>query len=869
MPVTLHAFASFAMPTDDRRLDELAALFEDAPVPMQWTAPDGTILRANRAELELIGYAREDYVGHPVAEFHDDPAALAELRARLAAGAAFRELPARLRARDGSLRDVRLAGSPFREGGTVRFAHCFTREVAPQRFHLALRATQDVIWDWDLQGSRVVWAGGTPAFFGCVPEEVPLGYEQWAARVHPDDLAMAEAAARAALESGVESWEHEYRFRRVDGGWARMAERAVIVRDAAGRPMRVVGAMQDVTRRRHSEEATTRLAAIVASSSDAIIGKTCDGIVTSWNAAAERMFGYTESEMVGRSILTLIPEALHEQERATMARIRRGERVEFADAERIRKDGVRIAVATSISPIRDGAGLVMGASSIMREITERKRAQEELARREERYRALVTATTSVVWTADPDGRFVEPQPSWEEYTGQTPEAYRGLGWADALHPDDRAAVQAAWTRARERGAVFHAEGRLWSRQEGGYRHFLARGAPVRGPDGRVREWIGTLTDVEDRWAVEERLRHAERMESVGRLAGGIAHEANNQMTVVLGAATFLLRRAREDDDREDLEHIRRAAERTAAITQQLLAFSRRQVLQPQVVNLNGIVTALEPIIRRALGESCRVELALAADLGRVTADPGQLDQVLLNLAFNARDAMPRGGVLTIETANVVLDEMGPYARLTVSDTGQGMDQSTLRHAFEPFFTTKPVGQGTGLGLSTVYGIVQQSGGHVNVRSEPGRGTAFEIYLPLADAAPAPTARRRELILVVEDEPPVRDIIARALREQGYEVLVATDGPEALELALRQPRAPSLVIADVVMPGMSGGQLAARLAERWPGLPVLFTSGYTGLDAVSRGLLEEGREFIQKPLDPDSLSRKVREILDAAPRPPQD
>jgi two-component system, cell cycle sensor histidine kinase and response regulator CckA len=865
------------MHADTVRPDEREDLFEQAPVPMKWVAPDGTILRANRAELDLLGYARDEYVGHRVGEFHDDRPALDELLAHLASGESFRDLPARLRGRDGSLKDVRLDGSAYRERGRARYMRCFIRDASAQRrFHLASRATEDIIWDWDLRGSRVVWAGGTPAFFGCAPEEIPLlsrdAYESWASRVHPDDLAMAEAAARAALASGVQSWEHEYRFRRADGEWARMLERAVIERDAEGRALRAVGAMQDVTRRRQSEEATTLLAAIVASSGDAIIGKRLDGTVTSWNAAAERMFGYSASEMIGRSIMTLIPEALHETERALLERIRRGERVESDDAQRIRKDGTRIDVALCVSPIRDPSGVVVGASSIKREITERKRAQEELARREERYRALVTATTSVVWTADPDGRFAEPQPSWEEYTGQSWDEHRGLGWVNALHPDDRTRVQAAWARARERGSVYGAEGRIWCHAEGEYRRFVERGAAVTDPGGAVREWIGTLTDVEDRWRVEDRLQHAERMESVGRLAGGIAHEANNQMTVVLGAAAFLLRRVRDDEDRDDLEHIRRAAERTAAITQQLLAFSRRQVLQPQIVDLNAVVTALEPIIRRALGEDSRVELRLEPDLGRVTADPGQLDQVLLNLTFNARDAMPGGGVLTIETANVVLDDAvppGPWARLTVSDTGDGMDQTTLRHAFEPFFTTKPVGQGTGLGLSTVYGIVKQSGGLVSARSQPGHGTAFEIHLPLADAmadtaatsAPAPAAASSETILIVEDEPTVRDIIARALREQGYTVLQAADGPAALELAGRLRIPPSLIIADVVMPGMSGGRLAARLAERWPETPVLFTSGYTGFDAVSRGLLDEGRDFIQKPLDPDTLAEKVREVLD--------
>jgi len=889
MHVTFDERSAWAMHSDDDRLRELEDLFEQAPVPMHWVAPDGTIVRANQAALDLLGYARDEYVGHGLVEFYDDPAALDALLARAAAGEPFRDLPARLRGRDGSPKDVRLDGCAYRERGRVRYLRCFIRDasaqhrasVAPgwteERFQLASLATQDIMWDWDLRGSRVVWAGDTLAFFGCAPEEIALasqdGYEPWASRVHPDDIAMAEAAARRALASGVLSWEHEYRFRRVDGGWARMLERAIVVRDAEGRAVRAVGAMQDVTRRRRSEEATTLLAAIGASSSDAIVGKTLDGIVTSWNAAAERIFGYSESEMVGRSIMTLIPETLHADEHALLERIRRGERVESADAQRIRKDGTRIDIALSVSPIRDTSGVVVGASSIKREITQQKRAQEELARREERYRALVTATTSVVWTSDPEGRFAEPQPSWEEYTGQSWDEHRGLGWVNALHPDDRTVVQAAWARARERGSVYEAEGRIWCRAEGGYRRFVERGAAVAGADGAVREWIGTLTDVEDRWRVEDRLRHAERMESVGRLAGGIAHEANNQMTVVLGAAAFLLRRVQDDEDREDLEHIRRAAERTAAITQQLLAFSRRQVLQPQSVDLNAVVTTLEPIIRRALGESSRVALRLAPDLGRVTADPGQLDQVLLNLTFNARDAMPGGGVLTIETANVVLDDAvpsGPYVRLTVSDTGEGMDQATLRHVFEPFFTTKPVGQGTGLGLSTVYGIVQQSGGLVSARSEPGRGTAFEIHLPQADgaegeiAAPArpPAAGTSETILVVEDEPTVRDIIARTLRKQGYTVLQAADGPAALELAGRRQVPLSLVIADVVMPGMSGGRLAARLAERWPHVPVLFTSGYTGFDAVSRGLLDQGRDFIQKPLDPDVLAEKVREILEA-------
>jgi CheY-like chemotaxis protein len=301
-----------------------------------------------------------------------------------------------------------------------------------------------------------------------------------------------------------------------------------------------------------------------------------------------------------------------------------------------------------------------------------------------------------------------------------------------------------------------------------------------------------------------------------------------------------------------------------------------------MVDLNTVVTTLEPILQRALGEMSRVELRLAEDLGQVKADPGQLDQVLLNLALNARDAMPDGGTLTIETMDVTVDERhasakpldpvapGRYAALIVTDTGAGMDRETLAHIFEPFFTTKGVGEGTGLGLATVYGIVKQSDGFVSVHNEPEHGTSFRIYLPLtgvpgeAERMPSPNVSGggTESILVAEDEPSVRAILARLLRGYGYSVLEARDGSHALELAEGAPAPPDLVIADVVMPGMGGKQLAAALDTRWPGLPVLFISGYAGPDAIRRGLMDEGREFMQKPLEPDSVAQKVRQILDA-------
>jgi PAS domain S-box-containing protein len=873
---------------------ELADTFENGALPMHWVASDGTILRANQAELDLLGYAREEYVGRHIAEFHCDSPAIEDLLARLEAGEVVRNFPARLRSKDGTLRHVLIDSSVYREGGRFVHTRCFTRDISmevaaleelrgnQERWELAAAATGDLIWDWDLEQGHVAWTGALRPYFGRAESTWVSRYDAWASKVHPEDLGATKAAARLAMESGADSWEHEYRFRRIDGTYAAILERARIVRDDGGRAVRIVGALRDITRLRASEQATLRLAAIVTSASDAIVGKTLDGVITSWNAAAERIFGYTEQEMLGQSVFLLVPEELHAAERAMLARVRQGERIDFSVAERFRKDGSRISISLTLSPIWDPSGVVLGISSIQRDVTERQRAEEELARREERYRALVMATTSVVWTSDPEGRFVDPQAAWERYTGQRFEEHRDLGWMNALHPDDRESLRAAWARAGRGHSVSEAMARVWHQGEQRYRHCAIRAAPVHRPDGSIREWVGTLTDVEDQRIAEDRLRQADRLESVGRLAGGVAHEANNQMTVVLGAVSFLLHLPQEERARQDLHHIRRAAQRTAAVTQQLLAFGRRQMLQLQVVDLNAAIERIGPVIERALGETSRLLLRLSPDVGRVKADAGQLDQVMLNLTLNARDAMPGGGVLTVETAAITLSQgyiatkrlqtmlPGQYALIMVSDTGTGMDRDTLEHVFEPFFTTKPVGEGTGLGLSTVYGIVKQSGGFIWGYSEPGLGTAFKIYLPVTAAhepapsvpVPEPVIGGGEVVLLAEDDESVRSVLARSLREYGYAVLEARDGAEALQVVSAAEVPPSLVIADVVMPRLNGNQLSAAMHQRWPDLPIVFISGYSHSDSVARGLVGEHREFLQKPLEPEQLARTVRRVLHA-------
>jgi PAS domain S-box-containing protein len=510
--------------------------------------------------------------------------------------------------------------------------------------------------------------------------------------------------------------------------------------------------------------------------------------------------------------------------------------------------------------------------------SERETATEALRTRDEQLRVALDAARMGVWYwSATDNRL-----TWDD----TLRRMYGLGPHDSVsgyedfitrvHPDDREFVESTVRRALSEGGRLDYEFRIIL-PDGGVRWIADMGRVVVGLDDRPTGMTGTCQDVTDRRTAEEQLRLAHRMESVGRLAGGVAHEANNQMTVVMSAADYIL--ARPDLPpavRADAELMRRAAERTAAVTAQLLAFSRRQVLRPQVLTLNAVVEKFRPVLERTMGEDCAVALRLDPKLGPVRADPGQLEQVLLNLALNARDAMPRGGTLSVETTGTELTKglagvsgrvtvrPGHYAVLAVSDTGHGMDRETLAHVFEPFFTTKGVGRGTGLGLSTVYGIVKQSDGYVWAYSEPGQGTTIKVYLPVTEATdwvaveerPWEPAAKGELVLVVEDDAPVRAIAARALADAGYRVLEAESGDRALELLGRDGHRPALMLTDVVMPGMSGSELAAAMAALAPGTPVLFTSGYPDGEILRRGLLEPGAAFLQKPFSPEALVQAV-------------
>ena len=469
---------------------------------------------------------------------------------------------------------------------------------------------------------------------------------------------------------------------------------------------------------------------------------------------------------------------------------------------------------------------------------------------------------------------------WLEFRGRSLEQEISNGWAEGVHADDRQRCLDTYRAAFRKRRPFQVEYRL-RRADGTYRWVLDSGSPWFTADGGFEGFVCSTSDITEAVKLERQLQQTQKMEAIGHLAGGVAHDFNNLLTVITGYSEMLMAHFGPQDPMRDLlAEIHQAGERAGALTRQLLAFSRKQVLEPKVLDLNAEVADTEKMLRRLIGEDIILTTKLDPTLAPVKVDPGQMQQVLMNLAVNARDALPQGGRLTVETGNVTLDEAyarthpyvrpGAYSMLAVSDTGTGMDEATKARVFEPFFTTKGPGKGTGLGLATVYGIVKQSGGSVEVYSEPGRGATFKMYFPQVRERVSSgksshglrtMPRGSETVLLVEDEGAVRALARHVLQSCGYTVLEASNGKEAVQLAGSYQGPIDLLVSDVVMPYLGGRQLAERLAALRPGLQALFLSGYTDDAVVRHGVLEESFAFLQKPFTTTGLALKVREVLD--------
>ena len=622
-----------------------------------------------------------------------------------------------------------------------------------------------------------------------------------------------------------------------------------------------------------------RLAAIVESSDEAIVSKQLDGTILSWNASAERIFGYSAAEMVGSSVFILIPPDLHEDERQILARIARGEHIAHTQTTRRRKDGTLIPIELSISPVRDSRGQIVGASSIKRDVSERRWGQETAAR----LAAIVESSEDAIISKALDGQILTWNAGAQRMYGYSAAEIVGRS-IYALVPerlkDDEHRILTQVARGEH---VQHYE-TVRCRKDGREIDISLALSPIRDADGVITGASSIQRDITERKRAEDALRQAAKMEAIGILAGGLAHDFNNQLYAVSGFAHFIARdQGLSPAARQDLLELQKVADRMASLTRQLLAFARQQVLAPETLDLNAAIEDTMPMLQRLIGSNTRIELNLAPGPKWVRADRAQLVQVLLNLIINARDAMPEGGKIVLRTITLevspgsVFDrlqspvEAGAYASLSVSDTGKGIPPEHMPHIFEPFYTTKEVGVGTGLGLATVEGVVAQSGGRIQVESKLSYGTTITVLLPLTSepvVQPRSTARRlkssdrsRGRVLVVDDEDSVRTIVMRTLQAEGYEVLGAREGDEALRELEEVGGAVNLVITDIVMPGMGGRQLVAELSRRYRRIPVIWMSGHARETELQKGELSRNEPFLHKPVFPDTLLETVAQVID--------
>jgi two-component system cell cycle sensor histidine kinase/response regulator CckA len=626
-------------------------------------------------------------------------------------------------------------------------------------------------------------------------------------------------------------------------------------------------------------EGERRLATVMELGADVVTLHRADGTIFWAAASLTHVLGHAPAEWLGQRLLELVHEedrpAAEQQRQAMLACPGVPQQARY----RLRHKGGAWrwmeGIGTNLLDDPAVGGLVFN----QHDVTDRTATEEALRQSEQRFRALVENSEDSIQLATARGTLMYVSPSTERLYDRPAAEIVGRNVFELVHADDRERLTEQWQRCLDHpGVAIRGEFRL-PRSD----RFVEAVRVNHLDDPGLKAVVTICREVTERRRLETRVHQTQRLEAIGRLAGGIAHDFNNILSAIHGFGSIVHGELAERDPlRSDVQEILKAVERAANLTRQLLAFGRRQVLQPKVIDVASYVRDLERMIRRIVGED--IEIVVRVEEGAVTAkaDPGQLEQVLINLVVNARDAMPTGGRITIEAANVVIGSdsresaelaLGSYVILSVSDTGIGMSKKVQDHIFEPFFTTKESGQGSGLGLSTVFGIVKQSGGHIFVDSDPGHGSVFKIYFPASRERPTRVVTSSNLapiklsgaetILLVEDENAVRSFVARALRQQGYEVLDASNGGEALMIAEQHPGIIHLLLTDVIMPRVSGKQLAERLRTLRSDLRVLYMSGYAEEIIAPHGVLEPGAAFIEKPLTAEALGRKIREVLDAA------
>ena len=731
--------------------------------------------------------------------------------------------------------------------------------------------------------------------------------------VLPEDAHLVSSAATRAV--GRPPRDVAYRIRRADTGALRwIARKGEIEFDEQGRPVRFSGVSRDITGQRAAQEA-------LRESEDHFrhtvelnpqVPWTCDpaGNITSYSNRWLELTGQAPGEPDGAGWMkALHPDDIPHTVAVFSACLASGEPVDVDYRINIAATGEYRWMRARAQPRRDPAGGIVAWYGVVEDVHDRRLAEEALRASEEQFRAFAQAIPNQVWASRPDGHLYWFNDQAYAYSGAAPGELDGtVEWSRVLHPDDLAAVGEAWGRSLASGEVYEAEFRI-RRADGAYRWFLVRAEPVRDAQGTILRWVGTNTDIDERrrqaeelanlnatleervtartnelMVAEEALRQSQKMEAVGQLTGGLAHDFNNMLAGIVGSLELMQTRmlqGRMADMERYIGAAQGAAKRAAALTHRLLAFSRRQTLDPKPTDVNRLVEGMLDLVRRTVGPAIPVEFVGAGGLWPTLVDPSQLENALLNLCINARDAMPDGGRITVETGNRWLDERGArerdlspgqYVSLCVSDTGTGMTPDVVAKAFDPFFTTKPLGEGTGLGLSMIYGFAKQSGGQVRIYSEVGEGTMVCVYLPrhlgdaedaevASDLSDAARARAGETVLVVDDEPTVRMLVTEVLEDLGYAAIEAGDGASGLKVLQSDVRI-DLLVTDVGLPGgLNGRQMADAARERRPDLKVLFITGYAENAVLNHGHLAHGTQVMTKPFALEALASRIRGIIE--------
>lgn len=855
---------------------------------------EGIFTYVNQKMCEMLGRAKEETIGRRLVDFlRSDSAQLVreQLRSRWEGKSGSYEVT--FVRRDGKQVRSIVAGVPvFDREGNFRgsFGACaditerrkMEKELKESREQLAL-AMQSAnlgLWDWDLSTGRGSWDEQFHTVMGYQPGDLKADLETWKSLVHPDDWPRMVKSLKDHIDGAQPMFQVDYRIRDKAGEWRwNQALGKVVGFDEAGEALRMAGVALDITERKRTEEALRKQAQIVSHVHDAIVTSDVGGRITSWNKGAERLHGYSEEEMLGKRVVSLFPEDYGPSFWGPLLKELENKNEHNLEVPMLKRSGETFWAYLSFSYLRDPEGKLIGTVGYALDITEKKLAEEALQRSESTLRTLLQAAPIGIGQVTKDRVLGWTNQLMSNMLGYSREELEGKSVRSLYESDEEfervGRVKHAEILRRGTGTV---ETRLRRKDGSGFDVLVSSSAIV--PGDLSSGMVFTAMDITERKQLEEQLLRSQKMEAVGTLTGGIAHDFNNLLQVINGCADLALFDLREGQQGYlEMKEIKAAARSAAELTEGLLTFSRRVESTLRVVDLNREVQSAARILRRTIPKMIDMELQLSPDLSPIHADPTQIQQIVVNLAVNARDAMSEGGRLEIRTDNVDLDEEfarthmgghpGEYVVMAVSDTGCGISKEIAARLYEPFFTTKEIGKGTGLGLSVVYGIVQNHGGIVECSSEPGRGTTFLVYLPVVDeiANGALTEQRRvlvggrETILLVDDEESVLNLGERLLKRFGYTALTASNGKKALDILSSQREGIDLVILDLMMPEMSGRECLREIMKLDPSAKVLVASGYSADGHIAAALEDGAIESVRKPYETRRLLEAIRRIMD--------